>query len=146
MEAVGAGERVLVCRVGLDLYGLPMADVAKVRPFVRWGAAAGGHPAVLGLVADDGEVRPAIDMATLLGAPTAAGQTGGWLVILAAPHKIALRLHDLPVAAEVEPLAQEDAGRARVVTGEHRDKLLVTLSARELLAHTKSFPHGGAAP
>ncbi|WP_374471429.1 chemotaxis protein CheW [Phenylobacterium sp.] len=145
-EAAAAGERMLVCRVGADLYGLPMAEVAKVRPFTRWGAAAGGHPAMLGLVADEGEVRPALDMAALLGGPAAAASTGGWLLILAPPHKAALRLQDLPVAAEVEPLPQDDAGRARVLAGEHQDKLLVTLTAHELLAHAKSSPHGAAAP
>lgn len=139
--------RVLVCAVGDNLFGLPLGEVARVIPFARWGAAPGQHPALLGLVADEGRIRPAFDLAALLGAPDAQVEGGGWLVILAPPQRAALRVGALPVAADAERL-DEDGGRARAraLDGEHRDQLLVILSASELLAANPTSSHGAVAP
>jgi chemotaxis signal transduction protein len=137
--------RVLVCAVGANLFGLPLGDVAKVTRFERWGAAPAQHPALLGLVADEGRIRPAFDLATLVGAPEAQVERNGWLVALANPLRAAMRVGELPTAADVERL-DEDAGRARVLGGEHQDKLIVILSARELLAANPSSSHGAHAP
>lgn len=137
--------RVLVCSIGPNLYGLPLDEVARVKPVGRWGAAAAGHPALFGLVADEGRVHPAFDLPRLLGADAPAPQ-GGWLVVLATPHHAALRVADLPVVVDAERVEDADGDRARVLGGDHRDRLLVLLSPRELLASIHSTSHGAAAP
>lgn len=138
-------ESVLVCEVGPDLYGLPLVDVAKVRPLTHWSAAAASHPAVLGIVVVDGRIRPAFDLAALLGAERTSEARTGWLVQLGSPHDAVLRLDRMPVAAEVERLPETDPGRARALGGDHRDKILVMLSASELMAVTPNTP-GADAP
>lgn len=143
-EEEAPAERVLLCRIGANLYGLPLGLVAKVKAFARRGVAAGAHPAMLGLAADEGQVRPVFDLATLLGAGP-AGPGDGWLVLLAPPLKPALRLDVLPVAADVT-LSEADPSRARVLAGEDRDKVLVMIPASDLLALIQSTSHGAAAP
>lgn len=125
-------ERLLVCPVGESLYGLPLRDVARVRPFDRRGLAPAQEPAALGLVVDSGEIRPALDLAVLLGQGSGS-VAGGWLLVLAPPHRAALRVEEMPVAAEVEPV-DGAPDRARIVGGEHQDKILARLSAGDLLA------------
>lgn len=135
------GRRVLVCAVGANLYGLPMEQVARIKPFTRWGAAAARHPALVGLVADGGRVAPVFDLARLVGAGGAEAAQGGWLVLLGPPHRAALRLADLPAAAEVEALDGAGEDRARVLSGDHADKILVMLSVEALLAPTHTTSH-----
>lgn len=141
---VVSGERVLLCGVGANLYGLPVTDVSKVKPLRRWGAAK-GHDALIGLVSDEGEILPVLDLARLLGAPPSAPAPGGWLIRLSPAHAAALRVDELPATVEVERL---DEGRGSVLAGEHADKLLVLLRPAELLALSPptSQPHGAAAP
>lgn len=145
VEAERPAARALICAVGPNLYGLPLEQATKIKPFVRAGAAPALNRAVLGLVADEGQIRPALDLGALLGAPEAAVE-GGWLVLLGGSGGAALRVKDLPVAADVEPLEEPDAGRARILTGEHRDKVLVMLSASDLLDRSRSPSHGANAP
>jgi chemotaxis signal transduction protein len=139
-------ERVLACAVGSSLYGLPLDEVSKVRPFDRRGAAPGADRAALGLIVDHGEIRPALDLARLLGLESAAPAGGGWLLLLAEPCKAALRIDQLPVAVDIEAIEGPDDARARIVGGDHHDKVLVKLSARDLLAPYLSTHRGATAP
>lgn len=127
-----ARERLLICRVGPDLYGLPLPQVSKVRPLDRRGAAPGRPGAALGLIADGGEIRPLFDFATLLGRAEPVAP-GGWLIVLAPPHAVALRVTDLPVAGDVEPFEGGEPHQTRIVEGEHAGKVLVRVSAADLL-------------
>ncbi|WP_395670265.1 chemotaxis protein CheW [Phenylobacterium sp.] len=135
-------ERMLVCEVGPNLYGLSLTEVRRIAPFQRRGAAPARSAAAMGLVADGGAIRPVLDLASLLGAGAPAAASG-WLVLLASPHRAALRLDTLPEAAEVEPLDTADPDRLRIVGGEHHDKVLVRLSPTDLLANPT---HGAQAP
>jgi chemotaxis signal transduction protein len=136
-------ERMLVCELGPNLYGLSLTEVRRVAPFERRGAAPARSAAALGLVAEDGAIRPVLDLAVLLGGGEPSGE-GGWLVLLASPHRAALRLETLPVTAEVEAMAQADPDHRRIVGGEHHDKVLTRLSASDLLDTNPS--HGAHAP
>lgn len=139
-----ARERLLVCRVGPEFYGLPLPQVTKVRPFERRGAAPTRTAATLGLIADSGEIRPVLDFATLLGRAEPAG-ADGWLIVLAPPHSVALRVADLPVAGEVEPLEGGEPHQNRIADGEHAGKVLVRVSAADLLAAQPNLPPGATA-
>lgn len=136
--------RVLVCAVGENLFGFPLGEVAKVTRLERWAAAPAQHPALLGLVAWEGRIRPAFDLAALLGVRHPQAQRSGWVVVLASPQRAALLVQELPVAADALTLAG-DSSRARVLEGDHKDKILVILSAATLMAADLSTSHGADA-
>jgi chemotaxis signal transduction protein len=139
-----ARQALLAIEVGANLYGLPLTDVAGVRRYGRRGAAPAAAPAVLALTADAGRVRPVIDLPTLLGA-SPAQTADGWLVVLAAPHNVALRLDAAPASIEAEAPPGSDEGRARVVSaGDLVDRTLVILSVADLLATLSATPQTGA--
>jgi hypothetical protein len=135
-------ERMLVCEVGPNLYGLALTEIGRVVPFERRGAAPARSPAALGLVSENGVIRPVLDLAVLLGTGAPTGDRG-WLILLAPPHRAALRLEAMPVSAEVDGLPDGDPDHRRVVGGEHHDKVLARLSASDLLDSNPS--HGAHA-
>ncbi|WP_300576161.1 chemotaxis protein CheW [Phenylobacterium sp.] len=125
---------VLLCPVGENLYGLPMIDVASLRPLERLSRTAtvpqGG---VMGLVADSGRVRQVLDLGHLLGAP-ATRDADGYLVMLKAHPDFALRLGERPLSVAVAPDPAHPE-RAQVAgLGDHHAKTLVILSVAALLA------------
>ena len=125
---------VLLCPMGGNLYGIPMTEVASLRPLERLGrtglASAG---AVMGLVADNGRVRQVLDLGVLLGAPPPR-ETSGYLIMLKGRRDLALRIAERPHAVNVRP-DPESPQRALVVSaGETNAKTLVVLSVAALLA------------
>lgn len=126
--------RVLLCPMGGNLYGLPMTEVASLRPLERLGrtglASAG---AVMGLVADNGRVRQVLDLGVLLGAPPPR-ETDGYLVMLNGRRDIALRLAERPLAAQVRPDPDHPQRAIVASAGDENAKTLVILSVAALLA------------
>lgn len=125
---------VLLCPMGGNLYGLPMAEVASLRPLERLGRTGIARSgAVMGLVADNGRVRQVLDLGVLLGAAPPQ-HSGGYLLLLTGRRDLALRLSERPHAAHVLP-DPDHPQRARVVSpGEDNAKTLVILSVPALLA------------
>jgi len=125
---------VLLCPSGDNLYGIPMAEVASLRPLERLGrTGVAGGGAVLGLVADNGRVRQVLDLGVLLGAAPPQ-QTAGYLIMLNGRRDLALRIAERPQAVNVRP-APDSPQRALVVSaGETNAKTLVVLSVAALLA------------
>lgn len=125
---------MLLCPLGGNLFGVPMDEVASLRPLAqlsRTGLASA--PAVMGLVADNGRVRQVLDLGVLLGGPPPR-DAGGYLIMLKNRRDLALRLAERPVAAAVrpDPAAPPHARVARA--GETHDKTLIILSVSALLA------------
>ena len=126
--------RVLLCPMGGNLYGLPMADVASLRPLERLGrTGVAGAGAVMGLVADNGRVRQVLDLGVLLGAPPPR-EAGGYLVMLNGRRDIALRLSERPQSALVRPDLDHPQHAVVVSAGDDNAKTLVILSVPALLA------------
>lgn len=125
---------VLLCPMGENLYGLPMVEVASLRPLERLSrTAAAARSGVMGLVADSGRVRQVLDLGHLLGAP-ATRDVDGYLVILKAYPDLALRLGERPLSVAVTPDPSHPE-RAQVASpGDHHAKTLVILSVAALLA------------
>ena len=125
---------VLLCPMGENLYGLPMIDVASLRPLERLSrTATTPRGAVMGLVADSGRVRQVLDLGRLLGAP-ATRDADGYLVMLTAHPDLALRLGERPLSVAVTP-DPANPERAQVASlGDHHAKTLVILSVAALLA------------
>ncbi|MDP3384835.1 MAG: chemotaxis protein CheW [Phenylobacterium sp.] len=126
--------RVLLCPMGGNLYGLPMAEVASLRPLERLGrTGVAGAGAVMGLVADNGRVRQVLDLGALLGAPPPQ-EADGYLVMLNGRRDIALRLAERPLAAQVRPDPDHPQRALVVSAGDDNAKTLVILSVTALLA------------
>ncbi|MDP2212422.1 hypothetical protein [Phenylobacterium sp.] len=133
-EAFGDSLAVLLCPFGENLYGLPMSDVASLRPLEQMSRTGAGQAGgVVGLVADSGRVRQVLDFGVLLGAPPPQS-TAGYLVMLKGRSDLALRLGERPYAADVSA-ESASLDRAQVVSpGPHHAKTLVILSVAALLA------------
>ncbi len=127
-------DAVLLCPMGGNLYGIPMAEVASLRPLERLGrtgiARAG---AVMGLVADNGRVRQVLDLGVLLGAPPSQ-DADGYLIILKGRRDLALRIAERPQAVNVRPDPDNPQRALMVSAGETNAKTLVVLSVAALLA------------
>lgn len=125
---------VLLCSMGGNLYGIPMDEVAGLRPLERLSRTGiASAAAVMGLVAENGRVRQVLDLGVLLGGPDPRG-SGGYLVMLNSRRDLTLRLAERPHVADVRP-DPDDPPRARVASaGEDHDKTLIILSVSALLA------------
>ncbi|MDP3489001.1 MAG: chemotaxis protein CheW [Phenylobacterium sp.] len=125
---------VLLCPLGGNLYGVPMNEVASLRPLERLGrTGATTAGAVMGLVADSGRVRQVLDLGALLGAPPPR-ETDGYLILLKGRRDVALRLPERPHAGEARPDLDRPQHASVVSSGDHHAKTLVILSVAALLA------------
>lgn len=125
---------VLLCPLGGNLYGIPMDEVASLRPLERLsrtGIASAG--AVMGLVAENGRVRQVLDLGVLLGGPEPRG-SGGYLIMLKSRRDLTLRLAERPQVADVRPDPDEPQRAFVASAGENHDKTLIILSVSALLA------------
>lgn len=118
------------------LYGLPLEAVDRVRPYRRAGAAPAARSGVIGLAVENGRIRPVADFAARLGLPPSTGADGGYLLTLTA-HDLALRAETLPEAADVELIETADGPRGRVLDGVHTSKLIVRLTADDLVGTSR---------
>ena len=59
--------RVIVLKIGDERYGIELASVAEVLPAVCCTPVPGAPPAVAGVINAYGEIRPVIDLRSLLG-------------------------------------------------------------------------------
>jgi chemotaxis signal transduction protein len=124
----------LLCPIGGNLYGIPMAEVASLRPLERLGRTGlASTGAVMGLVADNGRVRQVLDLGVLLGAPPPR-ETDGYLILLNGRRDLALRVAERPQAVNIRPDADSPQRALVVSAGENTAKTLVVLSVAALLA------------
>lgn len=95
--------RVLVCALGGELYGLPLARVAHVTAYRRPAPMPGARAEVLGALAFNGVFHPLFDLGRLLGGgrPSSAE---GYLVVLRAARSAAVRVDRAEEVADLVPL------------------------------------------
>ncbi|WP_298957966.1 chemotaxis protein CheW [uncultured Methylobacterium sp.] len=104
--------RVLLCRAGPELFGLPLEAVAEVSAARSCTPVPGAPPALVGLSGRNGVLVSVLDLAACLGlAPAPDTAEAGHVVLLRreAP-RIALRV--ARALGAVEATADEAAGRA----------------------------------
>lgn len=107
---------LLVCQVGAELYGLPLAAVAQVVPQGPCARLPGAPAALLGLFGRAGQVFSVLDLGRALGAAPAAGdpvEAGHFLLLRQAPRRLALRADRVLGVAHVVPLAGDAAALPR---------------------------------
>lgn len=81
-EAARDGRQVIVLGIGDERYGIDFPDVAEVLPPVLVTPVPGAAALFAGVVNLRGEIRPVIDLRTLLGIGAATGNGNGSRVIL----------------------------------------------------------------
>lgn len=102
---------LLLCTLGNEAYGLPLAAVAQVVPFAPCTPAPGQPAAMLGFHGRAGQIFIVLDLGLALG--MGAAREGGHLLLLRhAPRRFALRVDRALSAAEALPLAAAEAADA----------------------------------
>ncbi|PSC03861.1 chemotaxis protein CheW [Alsobacter soli] len=111
--AAAHGEAHLVCSLGRNHVGLPVASVAGVLPAKPCTPVPGAPPAVLGVFGHEGRTATAADLATALGVARAAngdpGGAGVFVMLKGADPRLALRVDSVQT---VEPLAASEPAEA----------------------------------
>lgn len=139
-SAPGAGLAVLTCSVGEGLHVLPLTLVHGVTPSHRLGAAPAGG-AVAGVIATPEGVLPVLDLEAALSARQAGKATGGYLIRLRAPWKVALWVSQEPKLSSLG--AQQEPGSADLIlTGEHAGRLASRLDLEALLSRPDAAAGG----
>jgi chemotaxis signal transduction protein len=127
-----ASQPMLICDLGGSLYGLPLRDIERVEVLERLAAAPAADRAFIGLVGAAARIRPAFDLATLLGlaAPSSAM---GYILICRGEAGVALRIAERPLIADVSADGHEPT-RGLVASGEIAGRVVTLVSAPDLLA------------
>jgi purine-binding chemotaxis protein CheW len=111
-EARPAAPPLLLCAVGAECHGLPLAAMAQVVPFAPCTPAPGQPAAMLGFHGRAGQVFIVLDLGLALG--TAPAREGGHLLLLRhAPRRFALRVDRALGAARDLPLVEPGTAAAR---------------------------------
>ncbi|RKK01088.1 chemotaxis protein CheW [Pseudoroseomonas wenyumeiae] len=101
---------LLLCTLGNEAYGLPLASVAQVVPFAPCTPAPGQPAAMLGFHGRAGQVFVVLDLGLALG--MGAARQGGHLLLLRhAPRRFALRVDRALSAADSLPLVEAEAAQ-----------------------------------
>lgn len=117
------------------LFGLPIEAVSRVRPYRRAGRGPGAARSLIDLAVEGGRPRLIVELAGGQTLAPAASQ-GGYLLTLAG-QDADLRADDLPEAASVELSDTPDGPRGRVLDGAYRNKIIVRLSADDLVGTSR---------
>ena len=102
--------RCLVCAAGLELFAIPLAQVARVAPTERPAPVPTSNPAFLGVIGRAGAFYQVYDLYRLLNA--GEGGEARHVVMLRGPSAIALQVGEAIRVADIVELRPEDASSA----------------------------------
>ncbi|RVU21551.1 chemotaxis protein CheW [Methylobacterium oryzihabitans] len=102
--------RVLLCRAGPELFGLPLEAVAEVSAARPCTPVPGAPPALVGLSGRNGVLVSVLDLAACLGLAAGTAEAGHVVLLRREAPRIALRV--ARALGAVEATADEAAGRA----------------------------------
>ncbi len=121
LQAVVEPVRTLVCRAGREYFGLSLTMIAEVLPSRECMPIPDAPPAMIGIFGRNGRLISVVDLALALGLEAASSEDGGQHLILLRQDQpqVALRVDRAYAVAEIEPLAENEAGtfRNEAVTG-----------------------------
>ncbi|MCB8819638.1 chemotaxis protein CheW [Microvirga rosea] len=113
-------ERVLICTIGREHYGIPIDAVAEVLPFQECLPLPEGPPALVGLFGRSGQLVSVVDLGRALGLAAPSEDGGRHLVLLRrSSPRIALRVDRAEGVETVTRIVHEENGgfRKEAVTG-----------------------------
>ena len=103
----------LVVSIGGELYGIALRDIAEVLPPIRVTPVPGAPAGVAGVVNVLGEIRPVVDMRSMLGLTTVPGGAPGLVVVV--------RHGDATLGLQVDTVEQIRSVRADALQGSAGD-------------------------
>jgi purine-binding chemotaxis protein CheW len=134
MTELAARSLVLLARVGLRLYALPLAGVVECFRPLPVEAVTGAPPFLLGLSVVRGEPVPVVDLGSLLGSGD-GGQPSRYVLLRIGERRVALAVGDVVGVRELDadmlrdlpPLLQRAGAEAVTKIGVRDDQLLLLL-------------------
>jgi purine-binding chemotaxis protein CheW len=118
------GIDVLCCRIAAERYALPLSSLSEVMPLGHWTPVPGQPQYLLGVTNLRGEIRPVLDLHSLLGLETPAADARTWVVFIDDNGaEVGLRVDALERIVAVDPATltnPQDSGNGlpqRFVTG-----------------------------
>jgi chemotaxis signal transduction protein len=136
--------RVLTCRVGRELFGIPVEDVAEVTGFRPFVPAPMPMPGLVGHLGRAGQLLSLIDLPTALGLPDLSPASGHLILLRGSRQSFVLhaeRVEDVSTVT-VASTNEDSAPRSRAVTAHavHReDDAEQTISLIDLDALLEPF-------
>jgi purine-binding chemotaxis protein CheW len=106
-------ERVVVCTLGREQFGIPVAAVALVLPFPACVPVAASHPALIGHFGRAGHLVSVLDLALALGLPPTGSEGGHCLLLRRDRPHVALRVDRVQDVASVARIAGEGVAGVR---------------------------------
>lgn len=117
-DEAAATARVLVCHVGPEYYGLPLAAVAEVLPFRTPMPVPGGPAGLIGVLGRGGHLVSVIDLGAAIGQASASSDAepeNQHVVLLRREQpRVALRVDRALGVEDVLPLTAEEAREFRM--------------------------------
>jgi len=148
----GTGERgddateinALSCRIGAEHYGVALADLSEVMPLGNWTPVPGQPQYLLGVTNLRGEIRPVLDLHSLLGLEPPSAGDRSWVAFIDDDGvEVGLRVDALERVVAVDPATltiPRDSGNGlpqRFVAGIGAglgSQALILLDTRQILA------------
>ncbi|RAU21534.1 chemotaxis protein [Paramagnetospirillum kuznetsovii] len=81
---VPTGLDALICTIGAERYAVPLTYLSEVMPLGNWTPVPGQPQYLLGVTNLRGEIRPVIDLHSLLGLEPLATAGRGWVIFIRA--------------------------------------------------------------
>ena len=103
------GIDVLCCRLGSERYGVPLANLSEVMPLGNWTPVPGQPQYLLGVTNLRGEIRPVLDLHSLLSFTPPAADARSWVVFVDDDGaEVGLRVDALERIIAVDPAGLTD--------------------------------------
>lgn len=109
-DVQAAGDPILICDAGGNIYGLAMNTIAEVLPFRPCAPISGANPAMLGLFVHGGRMISALDLGGALNAQRVDGAAsdGHLLLLRGFTPPVALRVDRVIGTTDVRRVASGD--------------------------------------
>lgn len=140
----GAKIDVLCCRIASERYGVPLDSLSEVMPLGSWTPVPGQPQYLLGVTNLRGEIRPVLDLHSLLGLEPPVADARTWVVFIDDEGaEVGLRVDGLERIVSVDPATltnPQESGNGlpqRFVTGiggGSGSSALILLDPRQILA------------
>jgi purine-binding chemotaxis protein CheW len=103
------GIDVLCCRLGSERYGVPLDNLSEVMPLGNWTPVPGQPQYLLGVTNLRGEIRPVLDLHSLLSFEPPAADARAWVVFVDDDGaEVGLRVDALERIIAVDPAGLTD--------------------------------------
>ncbi len=117
-ESVSPGLPMLAFRLAQERYAIELREVAEVVPFARCTSVPGGQPHFRGVISLRGDLRPVLDLGSLLAVSENGNCDSGFVLMLSRPgQEIGLRVDSIEELRDIRPGDSDVVPDGRYVKG-----------------------------